>query len=135
VIVPPQNQAMRTPTLPMPLFAALAALMLTSACNKEKSPAAGRVSGSSDIAPTTVVATYKGGKVTEGDLEKKIRGQLKQLEDQKYELRKRAWDGSAPLQPFVCSMPSSAELLGSIWPEPSSTIVPLGRPPPGQTAK
>jgi protein-disulfide isomerase len=76
------------------LLAALLASLVTVGCDNKatkKSPAA---TSSSEPAADTVVATYGSGqKVTWGELNEKIKDQLSELDQQKYQLRKQTLDG------------------------------------------
>jgi len=75
------------------VLAALAALTLACACSKQASTAS-RASGSG-IAPDRVVATYEGGKITAGELEKEARPQLQDLENKMYQARRQALEQMA----------------------------------------
>jgi len=74
--------------------AALAAFALACACSK---PATTAVSSgaSGTTAPDKVVATYNGGKITAGELEKEARPRIADLENKMYEARKQTLEQMA----------------------------------------
>lgn len=83
---------MRMRTLAPLLLATLLASSVTIGCDNKaaKKPSA----TSSDPAADTVVATFSGGKkVTWGELNEKIKDQLSEFEQQKFQLRKQTLDG------------------------------------------
>jgi protein-disulfide isomerase len=74
--------------------AALAAFALACACSKPATTAStpGAAGG---IAPDRVVATYNGGKITAGELEKEARPQIADLENKMFQARKQALEQMA----------------------------------------
>src|SRR5215469_521488 len=74
--------------------AALAAFTLACACSKPTATAS--TSGASGTtAPDKVVATYNGGKITAGELEKEVRPQIADLENTMYQARKQTLEQMA----------------------------------------
>ena len=72
--------------------AALAAFLLACACSKQASTAS---STSGPTAPDRVVATFNGGKVTAGELEKEARPQLAELENKMFQTRRQVLEQMA----------------------------------------
>jgi protein-disulfide isomerase len=73
--------------------AALAALALACACSKQAST--GSPTSQAGGNPDRVVATYNGGKITAGELEKEARPQIAELENKMYQARKQALEQMA----------------------------------------
>jgi protein-disulfide isomerase len=73
--------------------AALAALALACACSKQA--ATGSPTSQAGGNPDRVVATYNGGKITAGELEKEARPQIAELENKMYQARKQALEQMA----------------------------------------
>jgi len=72
--------------------AALAAFVLACACTKQASTA---TAASGGVAPDKVVATYNGGKITAGELEKEARPQIAELENKMFQTRKQVLEQMA----------------------------------------
>ncbi len=72
--------------------AALAAFLLACACSKQASTAS---STSGSTAPDRVVATFNGGKVTAGELEKEARPQLAELENKMFQTKRQVLEQMA----------------------------------------
>jgi len=72
--------------------AALAVFLLACACSKQASTAS---STSGPTAPDRVVATFNGGKVTAGELEKEARPQLAELENKMFQTRRQVLEQMA----------------------------------------
>src|SRR5215469_472675 len=77
--------------------AALAAFALACACSKPAATASSPGAGGSTAptAPDKVVATYNGGKITAGELEKEVRPQIAELENKMYQARKQTLEQMA----------------------------------------
>ncbi|HZW89185.1 MAG TPA: SurA N-terminal domain-containing protein, partial [Myxococcaceae bacterium] len=74
--------------------AALAAFVLACACSKPAATASS--SGpTGTTSPDKVVATYNGGKITAGELEKEVRPQIADLENKMYQARKQTLEQMA----------------------------------------
>jgi protein-disulfide isomerase len=74
--------------------AALAAFALACACSKPAATAS--TSGASGpTAPDKVVATFNGGKITAGELEKEVKPQIAELESKMYQARKQTLEQMA----------------------------------------
>jgi protein-disulfide isomerase len=73
--------------------AALAAFTLACACSKPAATASSPAGGTT--APDKVVATYNGGKITAGELEKEVRPQIAELENKMYQARKQTLEQMA----------------------------------------
>jgi len=74
--------------------AALAAFALACACSKPAATAS--TSGASGpTAPDKVVATFNGGKITAGELEKEVKPQIAELENKMYQARKQTLEQMA----------------------------------------
>jgi len=73
--------------------AALAAFVLACACSKPAATASSGATGTTS--PDKVVATYNGGKITAGELEKEARPQIADLENKIYQARKQALEQMA----------------------------------------
>src|SRR5262249_36532711 len=69
--------------------ARLAAFVLACACSKQASTSAPAPAWGGSSTPDGGVATYKGGKITAGELEKEARPQLAELENKMYQARKQ----------------------------------------------
>ena len=66
------------------------------ACSKQKTPAAaGSASSGAGLNPSQVVATYNGGQITAGELEKEARPQIQELENKMYQARRQALEQMA----------------------------------------
>ena len=74
--------------------AALAAFVLACACSKSASTSSSGPSGGA-TAPDRVVATFNGGQITAGELEKEARPQIADLENKMYQARKQALEQMA----------------------------------------
>ncbi|RPH70954.1 MAG: hypothetical protein EHM78_09345 [Myxococcaceae bacterium] len=74
--------------------AALAAFVLACACSKSASTSSSAPSGGA-TAPDRVVATFNGGQITAGELEKEARPQIADLENKMYQARKQALEQMA----------------------------------------
>jgi len=74
--------------------AALAAFTLACACSKPAATASSSAAGGT-TAPDKVVATYNGGKITAGELEKEVRPQIAELENKMYQARKQTLEQMA----------------------------------------
>lgn len=89
---------MTCPKTRIAVFAAAVALASLAGCSKGKVPAAGATasSGSSDLAPDTVVATIGDEKVTAAQLDEHLKSQMQQLQEsydkQKFQMRKQGLD-------------------------------------------
>jgi protein-disulfide isomerase len=75
--------------------AALAAFALACACSKPAATASSTVGAAGAIAPDKVVATYNGGQITAGELEKEVRPQIADLENKMYQARKQTLERMA----------------------------------------
>ena len=75
--------------------AALAAFVLACACSKPSATASSSSAAGGGTAPDRVVATYNGGKITAGELEKEARPQIADLENKMYQARKQALEQMA----------------------------------------
>ncbi|HUM09657.1 MAG TPA: thioredoxin domain-containing protein [Myxococcaceae bacterium] len=75
--------------------AALAAFVLACACSKQATTASSTSGAAGGVAPDRVVATYNGGKITAGELEKEARPQIAELENKMYQARKQALEQMA----------------------------------------
>ncbi len=75
--------------------AALAAFLLACACSKQASTASSTSGTAGSVAPDRVVATFNGGKITAGELEKEARPQIAELESKMYQARKQALEQMA----------------------------------------
>ena len=75
--------------------AALAAFVLACACSKPSATASSTSGATGGTAPDRVVATYNGGKITAGELEKEARPQIADLENKMYQARKQALEQMA----------------------------------------
>ncbi|HZX43344.1 MAG TPA: thioredoxin domain-containing protein, partial [Myxococcaceae bacterium] len=75
--------------------AALAAFVLACACSKPAATASSSSAAGGGTAPDRVVATYNGGKITAGELEKEARPQIAELENKMYQARKQALEQMA----------------------------------------
>ena len=64
-------------------------LALACACSKQAHTPAVVGSGSSDLAPDSVVATYSGKQVTAKQLDEHLGDQLQELDKQKYQMRRQ----------------------------------------------
>ena len=74
--------------------AALAAFVLACACSKSASTSSSAASRGA-TAPDRVVATFNGGQITAGELEKEARPQIADLENKMYQARKQALEQMA----------------------------------------
>jgi protein-disulfide isomerase len=75
--------------------AALAAFALACACSKPAATASSSSGAAGATAPDKVVATYNGGKITAGELEKEARPQIADLENKMYQARKQTLEQMA----------------------------------------
>ena len=75
--------------------AALAAFTLACACSKPTATASTSGVAGGTSAPDKVVATYNGGKITAGELEKEVRPQIADLENKMYQARKQTLEQMA----------------------------------------
>ena len=75
--------------------AALAAFVLACACSKPAATASSSSAAGGGTAPDRVVATYNGGKITAGELEKEARPQIAELENKMYQARKQTLEQMA----------------------------------------
>ncbi|HZJ55009.1 MAG TPA: thioredoxin domain-containing protein [Myxococcaceae bacterium] len=75
--------------------AALAAFVLACACSKSASTGSSTAASGTGTAPDRVVATFNGGKITAGELEKEARPQIAELENKMYQARKQALEQMA----------------------------------------
>jgi len=75
--------------------AALAAFVLACACTKQASTATAASGAGGGVAPDKVVATYNGGKITAGELEKEARPQIAELENKMFQTRKQVLEQMA----------------------------------------
>src|SRR5262249_17721420 len=75
--------------------AALAAFTLACACTKPTATASTSGAAGGTTAPDKVVATYNGGKITAGELEKEVRPQIADLENKMYQARKQTLEQMA----------------------------------------
>ncbi len=73
---------------------ALAVVLLASAgCDKQgRAPASPSAASQGDLSPDTVVATIGSEKITAGQLDEQIKGQLQALDKQKFQTRKQGLD-------------------------------------------
>jgi len=75
--------------------AALAAFVLACACSKQASTSAAAPASGGPSNPDRVVATFNGGKITAGELEKEARPQLAELENKMFQARKQVLEQMA----------------------------------------
>lgn len=75
--------------------AALAAFALACACSKPSATASSTAGAAGATAPDKVVATYNGGQITSGELEKEVRPQIADLENKMYQARKQTLEQMA----------------------------------------
>ena len=75
--------------------AALAAFALACACSKPAATASSTAGAAGAIAPDKVVATFNGGQITAGELEKEVRPQIADLENKMYQARKQTLERMA----------------------------------------
>jgi protein-disulfide isomerase len=75
--------------------AAAAVCALAIGCSKQKTPAAAGSASGAGPSPSQVVATYNGGQITAGELEKEARPQLQDLENKMYQARRQTLEQMA----------------------------------------
>jgi protein-disulfide isomerase len=75
--------------------AALAAFVLACACSKSASTGSPTAASGGGTAPDRVVATFNGGQITAGELEKEARPQLADLENKMFQARKQTLEQMA----------------------------------------
>jgi protein-disulfide isomerase len=92
--------------------AALAAFALACACSKPAATASSTPGAAGATAPDKVVATYNGGQITAGELEKEVRPQIADLENKMYQARKQTLEQMA-MERIVKAEAAKAGFSGS----------------------
>ena len=94
--------------------AALAAFALACACTKPAATASSAPGATGATAPDKVVATFKGGQITAGELEKEVRPQIADLENKMYQARKQTLEQMA-MERIVKAEATKAGLSEQDW--------------------
>ena len=94
--------------------AALAAFALACACTKPAATASSAPGATGATAPDKVVATFNGGQITAGELEKEVRPQIADLENKMYQARKQTLEQMA-MEKIVKAEATKAGLSEQDW--------------------
>jgi len=94
--------------------AALAAFALACACTKPAATASSAPGANGATAPDKVVATFNGGQITAGELEKEVRPQIADLENKMYQARKQTLEQMA-MEKIVKAEATKAGLSEQDW--------------------
>ena len=111
--------------------AALAAFVLACACSKQASTSTAASASGGPSNPDRVVATYNGGKITAGELEKEARPQLAELENKMFQARKQVLEQMA-MERIVKAEASKAGLSEQDYVKKRIDEVPVQQPSEAQ---